>query len=148
MSCSRSSRRSCCFISIFCRDGREEQPSEPNDHTRQEASVLPALALPTQFGRDSAFSQRDAIAELKAHAWLAEVETLLFQQPRRGTMCAGLPNWLGTLIWVPWMGAAPWVTFCSPVTGVWLEPSPGDPGGGHREAHLPLWQHRFEAHHP
>lgn len=41
-------------------------------------------------------------------------------------MCTGLPYWLGTLIWVPWMGAAPQVTFCSPVTEFWSEPSPGD----------------------
>lgn len=67
----------------------------------------PALALPTRFGRDRAFSQWDAIAELKAHTWLVEVETSLFQWPCRGAVCAGLPYQLGTLIWVPWTGAAP-----------------------------------------
>ena len=113
MSCSRSSRRSCCFISIFCRDGREEQPSEPSGCTRREA-----LALPTRCGGDGAFSQWDAIAELKAHMWLVEVETSSFQRPRRGAVCAGLLYPLGTLAGVPWMGAAPRGTFRIPVSGV------------------------------
>lgn len=36
-----------------------------------------------------------------------------------------------TLIWVSWMGAAP----CQAL-------------GSQRQAHFPLWQHHFEAHHP
>lgn len=89
MSCSRSSRRSCCFISIFCRDRRKGQPSEPSGHAHQEASVLPTLVLPTWLGRDSAFSQRAAIAKVKAHTWLVKVEISLFQSHAEGLSVLG-----------------------------------------------------------
>lgn len=61
--------------------------------------MLPTLVLPSWFGRDSAFSQQAAIAKVKAHAWLVKVETSLFQQSRRGAVCAGLPYQLGTSGW-------------------------------------------------
>lgn len=99
-----------------------------------EALVPLSPALPMWFGTGRAFSQQDAITELKAHTWLVEVETSLFQWPCRGTVCAGLPYQLGTLIWVPSVAAAP----CQALGTL----------GRHREAHLPLWQHCFEAHHP
>lgn len=70
-----------------------------------------------------AFSQQDAIADLKAHMWLAEVESSLFQWPCRGAMCAGLPYQLGTLIWVPWMEAVPCQALGT-LGGTWRGSSP------------------------
>lgn len=62
---------------------------------------------------------------------LMQVETSLFQWPRRGAMCAGVLYQLGTLIWVPWMGAAS----CHAL-------------GSQGQAPFPLWQRYLEAHHP